>query len=452
MFSRFRRKGCPCQTQLDDVVDEAVVPVITLVHGTWAQHTWVRKKKDRASRDVSASEILKRFGSQESKKASPPQTEDLYDALRRRIPSARIHRFCWSGGNSNTKRLKAAAELQAYLKRLLSKYPNGRHFLVGHSHGGTVSLYALKDPALGDDLAGVVTLATPFLHFNRRPLPGFILWWNAAIQVISLTVMVVGLSGFDDGGNVIGAIQFPSPWWWLAASVVASGLIGAGLIVVSALMYRGSEFGPMSLLGLRDEQTITEEVARLRLPDIERTKLYVVRGPGDEAAGGLASSQFLFSWLITRVLAYLNVRRVIGAWRSLVTILLMLTVGLNVLGFFGDTSSFFAQIAFTSLFVLALGGGVLTSLGLLILVVGSIPFAWDAGFLGLVVQTTAEPMPPGAVSVYQLGESAREGLDHSIQHRIKVHDLMQDWMDVRMSTLGGGSPEPSLPGQPGLER
>jgi hypothetical protein len=266
MSASRRRAHCPCQQGIDDAVDPTPRPVITLVHGTWAGHTWVHKKKTKKSGPRSASRLLKRIELSGKEHLLPPQTEDLYDALKRRAPNAHIYRFCWSGGNSNTKRLKAADELRAYLHKLIAKYPEAHHFVVSHSHGGTVSLYAMKDQSLARKITGIISLATPFLHFNRRKFPGYVLYWNAAIFFLSVIVTVTGLSGFNDGGNVIRLISFPSPWWWLAAVVVAAGLIGTGVIFASALLYRGSEFGPASLLGLRNERVVAQEIERLRLP------------------------------------------------------------------------------------------------------------------------------------------------------------------------------------------
>ena len=50
--------------------------------------------------------------------------------------------FQWSGANSHRARFRAAEEFRTFLQDLFAKHPDGRHVLIGHSHGGNVILYA----------------------------------------------------------------------------------------------------------------------------------------------------------------------------------------------------------------------------------------------------------------------------------------------------------------------
>jgi hypothetical protein len=115
--------------------------VVTLIHGTFAPGApWVED------------------GSQ------------LCTAIQQAFPGGvEFRRFSWSGGNSLSARRTAAARLR---ERILGDpVPEGtRHFVVAHSHGGNIALYALGDPQVRKRITGVATLATPFLIARKRDL------------------------------------------------------------------------------------------------------------------------------------------------------------------------------------------------------------------------------------------------------------------------------------------
>src|SRR5688572_10380765 len=121
----------------------AIPCTVTLVHGTFAPN----------ARWVSPGSSLRR------------------NVTRRCGVSVNFHVFRWSGWNTHTSRLKAAARLRQHLIDLGDKFPNVAHFVVAHSHGGTVTLYALRDPAIKAKLAGVACLSTPFIVVQRREDP-----------------------------------------------------------------------------------------------------------------------------------------------------------------------------------------------------------------------------------------------------------------------------------------
>jgi alpha-beta hydrolase superfamily lysophospholipase len=55
-----------------------------------------------------------------------------------------------------------------------AQYPEPRHFIIAHSHGGIVALYALRDPAADQVVSGIITLATPFVSARPRRFRPFI--------------------------------------------------------------------------------------------------------------------------------------------------------------------------------------------------------------------------------------------------------------------------------------
>jgi pimeloyl-ACP methyl ester carboxylesterase len=82
----------------------------------------------------------------------------------------RIEDHRWSGANSDADRVAGSEALRTRLARIRREHPGHATFLIGHSHGGNVALHALNhSPEDRASVAGVVTLATPFLLWNEEP-------------------------------------------------------------------------------------------------------------------------------------------------------------------------------------------------------------------------------------------------------------------------------------------
>src|SRR5687767_1337167 len=91
--------------------------VVTLVHGTWG-----RKAKWTS------------------------RTSPLTTALRHGLPTLRkIYSFEWNGRNSNRARLEAAQRLRWHHEHVTEAHEGAAHFIIAHSHGGNVALYACRD-------------------------------------------------------------------------------------------------------------------------------------------------------------------------------------------------------------------------------------------------------------------------------------------------------------------
>lgn len=115
--------------------------VITFVHGTWATYTpWTRKGSE------------------------------LYQLLSDHYGEQCIKRFKWSGANSHQARLKAGNCLAKVLWKNVNSYPSAKHFIISHSHGGNVVLYALRDQALRKHLSGLMFMGVPFIHCEDRDI------------------------------------------------------------------------------------------------------------------------------------------------------------------------------------------------------------------------------------------------------------------------------------------
>lgn len=114
--------------------------VITLIHGTWAR---------------SAAWTLP---------SSP-----LSLALRKKLDSKRVlfFRFGWSGKNSIKGRTSAGVVLNQNLKEIFARYPGAKHFLIAHSHGGSVALNCL-DHEIATVVDGIICLGTPVFVTKPR--------------------------------------------------------------------------------------------------------------------------------------------------------------------------------------------------------------------------------------------------------------------------------------------
>ena len=81
-----------------------------------------------------------------------------------------FHPFIWDGGNSHSSRLLAAKNLKSHILEINEKFPNSKHYLISHSHGGNVALYASKMKGFDNLIEGVVTFGTPFIKCSPNKL------------------------------------------------------------------------------------------------------------------------------------------------------------------------------------------------------------------------------------------------------------------------------------------
>ena len=133
--------------------------VLTLIHGTWAPHApWTLP--DSPLRKALASQLGDRIA---------------FETLE------------WSGANTHRARREAAQKLRAQLADSIAANPLARHFLVAHSHGGNVALYAMADATLRQHIAGIACLNSPFICALKRNTKQFMLEifaWMAAYFVL----------------------------------------------------------------------------------------------------------------------------------------------------------------------------------------------------------------------------------------------------------------------------
>lgn len=403
------------------------VMVVTLIHGTWAGGAaWTNTKSA------------------------------IREAIAKQYTDVHFEQFEWSGSNLHRARCRAAVGLREHLKKVTQLYPGQDQFLIGHSHGGTVALYALRDQCVAKSVRGVVCLSTPFIHCRPRSL-------GAAGLAPSLVFMMI-CSGFflhSAAGRLwpsFGTFSFQ-----VQALVLVFPMTGAifGLIGLSDLFLR-------RVIGVT---SLKEASKRIRdsfaFPSLSPDALFVVRAPGDEASGALASSHF-FSFLLTKLSRWLNLLAEFGAWVSSLTEylsvsgrvfrcagFLALAVLLTWLAFLGDSGyvrgtliclalvSLVVAIAFIvpdgcllvplqfeslGFFIVGAAGACLIPLLVLLTIVSS-PFGVDAALLAPVFELTAEGTPPGRVTIYELSGINVRGLWHSAAYSSEeVFKEMLMWM------------------------
>jgi len=456
-----RTSECPCSRETAEQLAVSPEPdrVVTLVHGTFARHApWMREGL-------------------------------LWDRLKALPGTTLFSRFCWTGSNSHTARLRAGEDLASHLRGLTDKFPNARHFIVGHSHGGNVMLYAMKDEALADRVTGLVTLATPFITVRRRKLHALVL--ISVLSVVLFGVLEAGLYfclGPVESGKAPPApkyLELQASMLWSVAGLILLWLFATGL---SALKYRGREFALGDLISLllrrKNAEKIRTELELLKLTPVRPgsdeesqsatdrdawkkrlEKMFVVRPIGDEASMSLVVSQF-FSWAQNRILTGLgtsvsdfkNVGWFSWLWKLVVVIALFFLLAdklpylnkamhdylVNPVNKWGMGWEAIAGLinylvwGFVAIYVLF---GLVSLIGLLVLLVAGSAFGLDAMFWNHFASTTAESSPPGPARVFlqslaQEPGKASPSLAHSgIYTDPNVIDEIVEWIKSREATF-----------------
>jgi len=377
-------------------VDARVNRVVTTVHGTFANKaTWI-EPDSKLGKALAA-----RFGS-----------------------DVAIVPFRWSGGNNPAARKQAQQELRNHLRAQLTRYPGAQHFVIAHSHGGNVALYAMRDAALQERVSGVACLATPFIVARRRALGSKDTLGQVAGAAVALTV----------GVAIIAQQLLPEfDIWWLPHLL---------LVVILAI-----SFGLIAWLLPAWKKYAERLVPDLQLGSLSSPqKLLLIRAPGDEAGAGLAFVQFV-SHLNVRAYLMLSrrhalVRNALQGWTKyrarliatffagvigyfgLISALVMIDAPIMllvaavlfaggvfilppVLTLFGRTDAAAAPLEFVSYLLLF---AVICALSVLLL-----PFGRQIALASVFLDVTAETTPPGEWTVHLLTEEPRLGRAGELQ-------------------------------------
>ena len=208
-----------------------------------------------------------------------------------------FRRFCWNGTNSSKARSAAAESLAERLRETLSRPPESDHFLIAHSHGGNVALYALmRSPELAGSLKGVVCLSTPFLEVRPRWPVSFLIYnllsKNVAIFLpllllgLLLLVKTVEIAFFGGWGEVLTSLFTSEHPISDDRKMLNALYLGSAMLLLFGL---GKLARPLRLRIEAVQQRLTESF-RVHLP--EGPPIGIVRAPFDEAGMGLTLGVF----------------------------------------------------------------------------------------------------------------------------------------------------------------
>lgn len=322
--------------------------IITFIHGTWA-------------REASWTKV----------------TSPLAQELRGAFGDIHFEQFLWSGSNSHRARWRAALDLRRHVLICSRKYEAEDHFLIGHSHGSNVALYALRDETVAACVRGVVCLSTPFIHCRRRKLGdlGIPIFLLAFIFIESLLLAGLTFLLSRVSQNVI----------MLFAFLLTLIVFIASFVLLNLLLVRYFSTPDLSEALRRIEDSFS-------FPDLAPNSILVVSASGDEAVGALATSHFL-SFLLT------------GFSRAICSLCEL-------------QDRYFSRLPFVSrlcFFTTAAAGGLLLPIVLLI-TVATIPFGFDTALLAIFFELSAENVPRGRVTITQLSGDRTEHLQHGLAY------------------------------------
>lgn len=132
--------------------------------------------------------------------------------LRKHLLGVVLRRFQWSGENSPSARHQASFKLLFYLEAISNEFPDCEHYVVAHSHGGSVALYCLQNGELQPFVAGAICLNTPFLQYSLRDLEPLIFAAGGSLGIFAIVLIgtafgpFVGL--FVGGALLLTAISY----------------------------------------------------------------------------------------------------------------------------------------------------------------------------------------------------------------------------------------------------
>jgi hypothetical protein len=203
------------------------------------------------------------------------QGSDLRKRLQSAFPDDIVFHddFIWSGWPTHIARHIAAKRLRAYLIDLVSRYP-GKHFVIGHSHGGMVAVYSLRDHQLQTKISGLVTLSTPFLVPRRRDFSVFgkVTGIAACVAPFLLIALITGYWAPLFWVAVTSKWPSTAPYFANYATSLIATLANISIFAALITTY---------ILTNRLAQWLS---ATLEIPKLDPKRTLIIRGPSDEAS------------------------------------------------------------------------------------------------------------------------------------------------------------------------
>ena len=370
---------------------------ITLIHGTFApEAAWTREDSKSKFRE----KLAKRLGDVE------------------------FERRGWGGRNRQVDRRKGGQVLAESLGDPDSTKKGRKHFVVCHSHGGNVALYAAADKGVEKNLSGIVCMNTPFicaLPRNFRPL-----------FVALAFVLLLALSGILDQ---LGGMLWFTDWEWWKKLIMFLVFAPVSFLLTLVLVFGFfSVFDMAKWLGQKRDKVLN----RLNLPDT-RIPILSIWTAGDEIsfvfsiASGFGNLPLLFLYppvVIVSVIVLMG--GVILGWLP----------GLDIFHF--ETEIWFLNLvlwADTYLFdpFLTAGAyffGVMVCVVVMVLLVNLLlcVLPYGLGIRDIIsplwIRFFVTPVPVQATNTeFRSIDPAASGLSHSVVYELDpVIDAIADWM------------------------
>ena len=317
------------------------------------------------------------------------------------------------------------------------EWPEARHMLIGHSHGGFVALSALRGATLDERFCGVACLSTPFLMARVRPMSRLA---RAGLTVTPALLVAFGLGQAVERSPLGAIVDRHEPLQVTFALLV---------LVLAAFAWRWTP---------RAVQALSARVLeRMQLPELAPNQLFVMRAPGDEASAALGAAQIL-NFAVSRIwdrassllddairrgdvwleavgrirwpLHAFNVALVASALllalvvpRTLINADTANVICAVLLGIAGISWGLLLGESWGKLIGLLLLGVIAAPLPVLLALL-AIPFAPELAVVSLVLNVSAEPTPPGVWTVRQLRPEPDSAGDASatLMHSVAYQD------------------------------
>lgn len=391
------------------------------------------------------------------------------------LGSPQMHVFNWSGANTPSARLKAAAGLAGLVRELKACHPQALIHIVAHSHGGNISFYAARETDVAAAISSIACLSTPFLHVVPRELGTWLAKkLNTTVNFFAFVVvfMLVAISV---------AFLAPHGGWDLGPTTLGLIEIGAGLLIGGLVIWR---FGPQ---WHRLHEWNRVYAKSFELPTSLPCEVLILRGAADEVGSALGAAQFFSTILsrLMRLLARFLPATLLGydegstdsrrgdpssrAWSRIGAFgvsLAFFAIGIEIVtwltgwhpdwleplavSIFGYT--FTPAVVIAILGVLLAGSGALSLLFaapvLLLLVIlmaiALLPYGLRFALAGVSLHISAEATPPGRWVVDQLAAGAiplqeHRGLSHGTHSDVGAMSVLREWLSSRFELKPGAA-------------
>ncbi len=376
---------------------------LTLVHGTFnPQAKWVTSDAEGGFR-----ERLRKALEQEVR-----GYDIRFDAKR------------WKGRNSWKSRFDGARQLREHLDT--SGCKGDERFVIAHSHGGNVALYALKD-APPESVRGVACLATPFLSSKPRLLAPFPM--SAPVLLLALLVL---LAFVGDLGVA---------WRWPSVGLLALYL--TLIVPILRRRWRVKTEQERKKLGETGETPHLDEIQERRSLGSPAFPVLNVRTRNDEAEAALGWSQRMALKLsklwsgLDRAMGWLVALGVLSLWFGR---LAGSEVGARLFDHLGWTAAWEYLDAWLNAWMDPVWAVALTLavLAFLLLLLCRMFFGFDGARWIACVETSVERTLPG-IAAPPVELSERPGLEHALYAHPEAPPVIAAWIrDVLLEPQSRG--------------